>query len=156
MTGIRVLPLMALFAFSLLGGCAGTSKASDAESSQAKSSGSVPDKGVVFLYRRGRAVGAAVSTQIKINGIEAGGTGPSTFFRWELKPGKYTFHASTKEASATIAVDVKAGQVYYIEQIERMGLTRGGRVQMVVRDAATGMREVKSKKLLVSAYVPAE
>jgi len=150
---IALIPLLAL---SLLGACAKTSKATETESSQAKSFGEVSDKGVVFLYRRGRAVGAATSTQIKINGIDAGGTGPSTFFRWELKPAKYTFHASTAEASATIALDVKAGQVYYIEQIERMGLSRGGRVQMKIQDAATGQAEVKSKKLLVSAYVPPE
>ena len=63
----------------------------------------VDGKGVVYLYRLGRAVGAANATSIKVNSLEAGGTGPGTFFRWELKPGKYTFFASTGESSKTVA-----------------------------------------------------
>jgi hypothetical protein len=39
------------------------------------------DKGVVYLYRLGRAVAAANVSVVKVNSIEVVGTGTSTFFR---------------------------------------------------------------------------
>jgi hypothetical protein len=55
--------------------CASTSKAPSEASDAAKSFEAVEDRGVVYLYRKGKAVGAGVSTQIKVNGFDAGGTG---------------------------------------------------------------------------------
>jgi hypothetical protein len=74
----------------------------------------------VYLYRTGKAVGAAGTIEVKVNGQAAGGTGPSTFFRWELKPGTYTFYSITGEASATVALQVEVGKVYFIEQSARI------------------------------------
>ncbi|RKZ05837.1 hypothetical protein DRQ32_11915 [bacterium] len=145
--------LLVLLAAQVISGCATVSTESVETSTAAKNFDALEDKGVVFLYRRGRMVGAASSTQVKVNGIDAGGTGPGTFFRWELRPGKYTFLSSTGESSATIAVDVEAGEVYYIEQTQRMGLD-SGRVTMNVRDAKTGKAAVESGNMVVSAYVP--
>ena len=96
-------------------------------------------------------MGAAASTQIKINGIDAGGTGPGTFFRWELNLDTYAFSAFTQESSTVIELDVKAGEHYFIRQDERLGLA-SGRVTMVEQDEATGMAGVENCKLLVSAY----
>ena len=132
---------------------ASVSKAPSDESDAVKAFEAQDDRGAVFLYRTGRAVGAATATQIKVNGIDAGGTGPGTFFRWELKPGKYTFLASTGESSATIALDVEAGKLYFIYQTVRIGLNES-RVSMKVQDEATGKKDVKVLQLLVSAYVP--
>ena len=126
--------ILILFLVQGAAGCANVSTESVETSSAAKNFDPLEDKGIVFLYRRGRMVGAASATLIKVNGIDAGGTGPGTFFRWELKPGPYTFLASTSESSATVALDVEAGGVYFLEQTERIGLN-GGRVTMNVRDA---------------------
>jgi len=131
--------------------CAATSKASEEKSTAAKQFETLPEKGVVYLYRAGRALAAAVTTQIKINGIDAGGTGPGTFFRWELTPGTYAFSAFTTESSAVIEVDVKANEHYFIRQDERIGLS-SGRVTMVLQDEATGMSAVNNCSLLVSAF----
>lgn len=131
--------------------CASTSKASEEKSTAAKEFKTHPEKGVVYLYRPGRALAAAVSTQIKINGIDAGGTGPGTFFRWELTPGTYAFSAFTTESSTVIEVDVKANEHYFIRQDERIGLA-SGRVTMVLQDEATGMSGVNNCSLLVSAF----
>ena len=79
--------------------------------------------------------------------------GLSTFFMWKLKPGKYTFWAYTKEASAAVELDVEAANLYFIEQIERIGLD-SGRVKIEHRDEATGKGAVQGYKMLVSAYVP--
>jgi hypothetical protein len=143
---------LTLSAILFVNSCASTSKAGEDQSAQAKEFEKPTDKGVVYLYRTGRAVGAAVSTQIKINGIDAGGTGPGTFFRWELNPDTYAFSAFTKESSTVIELEVKAGEHYFIRQDERLGLTSSGRVTMVIQDESTGMSAVKNCQLLVSAY----
>lgn len=148
-TALVFIPLLVISLMTI--SCASTSKATEEKSTAAKQFETHPEKGVVYIYRPGRAVGAAASTQIKINGIDAGGTGPGTFFRWELTPGTYAFSAFTTESSTVIEVDVKANEHYFIRQDERLGLA-SGRVTMVVQDETTGMAGVKNCKLLVSAY----
>jgi len=144
-----------MLALPLVIGCAGTSKA-PSEDTEAAMSFEVPDdKGVVYLYRLGRAVAAANVSIVKVNSLEAGGTGPSTFFRWELKPGTYTFSASTGESSKTVQLQVEAGKLYFIEQNIRLGLSEG-RVQLKEVDEKTGKKNIQGMKMLVSAYVPEE
>ena len=145
--------MIALLALPLVFGCAGTSKAPAEDAEAAMAFQAPDDKGVVYLYRLGRAVGAANVSIVKVNSLEAGGTGPGTFFRWELKPGTYTFTASTGESSKTVQLQVEAGKLYFIEQNIRVGLSEG-RVQLYEVDEETGKKGVKGKKMLVSAYVP--
>ncbi len=132
-------------------GCASVSKAPSDKSEAAKSFTAPDNKGSVFLYRTGRAVGAAGQLAVKVNGIDAGGTGPGTFFRCDLTPGTYTFLSSTSESSATVKLEVKTGQVYYIRQDARLGID-SGRVTMKEVDSKKGMNEVQGCKLLVSSY----
>ena len=143
--------ILAVSAIMFANSCASTSKAGEDQSAQAKSFEKPADKGVVYLYRTGRAVGAAVSIQVKVNGMDAGGTGPGTFFRWELTPGTYAFSSFTSESSAVVEVEVKANEHYFIKQDARMGIN-SGRVTMVVQNESTGMSDVNNCKLLVSAY----
>ena len=110
--------LVAISALFILG-CASVSKAPSEKSAEAKSFEAPANKGTVYLYRTGRAVGAAGQLNVKVNGADAGGTGPGTFFKWDLSPGVYTFLSSTPESSATEQLDVKAGQVYYLRQDAR-------------------------------------
>lgn len=147
--------VVALILVAIVGlvGCAKTSKAPSERSEAAKSFEPVADAGVVYVYRRGRAVGAAGAFQIQVNGKEAGGTGPGTFFRWELKPGSYVISASSGESSAAAELKVEAGKLYFVEQNQRMGLS-ASRLHLDVRDEATGMKEVQGLKLLISTYVP--
>ena len=134
-------------------GCATVSTESEEVSTAAKNFDPLEDEAVIFLYRRGRMVGAAGTIQVRVNGLDAGGLGPGTFFRWNVKPGTYTFLSSTGEASATVVLNAEAGQVYFVEQTMRVGL-ESGRVTMNERDAETGQYEVKSLNLAVSAWVP--
>ena len=149
----RVLPLLLIAMLPGLFQCASVSKAPIEETEAAKNFEPIEDQGIVFLYRPGRAVGAASATQVKVNGLDAGGTGPGTFFRWELKPGKYTFLASTGESSATVALDVEPGMIYFIEQVARIGLNEG-RVTMKQVDESKGKAALKNLTMAVSAYVP--
>ena len=135
----------------LLTDCASTSKSSAEKDQSAKEFAPLADKGTVYLYRAGRAVGAAMQTQIKINGKDAGGTGPGTFFRWELDPGTYVFSCTTSESSAAVEVDVKANELYFLRQDNRVGLV-DGRVTLKEVDNPTGKQAVKNCKLLVSTY----
>ena len=146
-----LIPIIGLAYFAT--SCASTSKATEDKSNEAKSFTTHNEKGTVYLYRTGRAVGAAGQLSVKVNSDAAGGTGPGTFFKWDLKPGTYTFASSTGESSAVVQIDVKAGQVYYIRQDARMGLDKG-RVSMKEVDSKKGQNEVKGCKLLVSSYVP--
>lgn len=135
-------------------GCASVSTAPEGASTDAKNFTAPDDRGSVFLYRQGRAVGAALQYQVKVNGMDAGGTGPGTFFRWDLKPGSYTLASSTTESSATVQVEVEAGKLYFYEQVGRLGLKEGGRIFINAVDESTGKQAVSGLQLLVSAYVP--
>ena len=66
---MRVLIVLTIaFALGVISGCASTSKASDEKSTAAKDFVAPADKGVVYLYRRNRALGAGVQYQVKIDG----------------------------------------------------------------------------------------
>lgn len=134
-------------------GCASTSKAPNEKSSEAKSFSIPEGKGTVYLYRTGRVVGAAGQLLVKVNGNDAGGTGPGTFFKWDFTPGTYTFFSSTGEASALVELDVKAGELYFIRQDARIGIDKG-RVSMKEVSDSKGKKEIQGCRLLVSAYVP--
>lgn len=141
------------FVVLFISSCASTSKAPESKSAEAKEFTAPAENGRVYLYRTGRAVGASGQLAVSVNATAAGGTGPGTFFKWDLKPGTYTFSSSTGEASAVVQIEVKKGEVYFIRQDARLGIDKG-RVSMKEVDAKKGMNEVKACKLLVSSYLP--
>ena len=112
----------------------------------------IPQKGTVYLYRTGRAVGAVVKTQVKVNGRDAGGIGNNSYFEWELDSGVHTFSAFTKESSPIVEVDVKPGEKYYLRIDQRVGLTQGGRVTLKQVDDSKATKEMKKAKKLVTSY----
>jgi len=150
---IKINYLILIVLSLLVYGCASTSKAPSEQSDKAKSFTAPDDKGTVYINRTGRAVGAAGQLNVKVNGTDAGGTGPGTFFKWDLTPGTYTFFSSTAEASAVVQIDVKAGEVYYIRQDSRIGLN-SNRVTLKEVSDQKGKSEVAGLKLLISSYVP--
>lgn len=144
---------MTLLVVVVFTNCASTSKATESMNADAKQFKAADGKGTVYLYRTGRAVGAAGQLMVKVNQLDAGGTGPGTFFKWDLTPGTYTFMSSTGESSAVVQLEVQAGKVYYIRQDARLGID-AGRVTMTEVDASKGEKEVAKCKLLVSSFVP--
>ena len=131
--------------------CASTSTASIEKDEKAKSFETISNKGVVYLYRPGRALGAAGQTQVKINGLDAGGTGPGTFFRWELTPAEYVFSCKTPESSAAVELNVESGKLYFLMQNEHLGVS-SGRVSLKEVNEKEGMKAVNNSKLLISTY----
>ncbi|RLD82785.1 MAG: hypothetical protein DRJ10_04670 [Bacteroidetes bacterium] len=149
---IRKLGFLLIFASALfLYNCASTSKATVEKSENAKGFEKIADKGVVYLYRPGRAVGAAMQTQIKVNGKDAGGTGPGTFFKWELEAGHYVFSCFTPESSAAVELDIEPNKLYFLRQDTRLGVN-AGRVTLIEVDESTGIEAIKKSKLLISSY----
>ena len=146
-----ILALSITFLVFFFTSCASTSKATSDKDETAKEFNTNPDKGVVYIYRPGRMVGAAGQTQIKINGQDAGGSGPSTYFQWELEPGTYTFSCFTAESSAVVELDVKPNKLYFLRQDTRIGLGNG-RVTLKEVDESTGKDAVKGYELLISTY----
>ncbi len=70
----KLLRLFSILIISLLlGSCASTSKASEGKSKDAKTFSAAADKGTVYLYRTGRALGAAGQLLVKVNSTDAGG-----------------------------------------------------------------------------------
>ncbi len=136
-------------------GCANVSTAPAESDAAAKSFEPADGKGVIYVYRPGRAIGAAMQMQVTVNGDSAGGTGPGTYFRFDLLPGSYTLMSSSPESSATLQVQVEAGRVYFIQQQTQIGL-QSARVTMRAVDASTGMAGVRAARLLVSGYQPRE
>jgi len=112
----------------------------------------IPQKGTVYMYRTGRAMGAIVKSQVKINGLDAGGLGNNSYFEWELDPGVYTFTSYTKESSPVVQIDVKANEKYYIRQDQRLGLTHDGRVTLKQVDASKASKDMRKAKKLISSY----
>ena len=102
MNKVRLTIFLILIPLVLMIGCAKVSKTPESSSDEAKLFNTLEDKGVVYLYRTGRAVGAA----------------------WELKPGTYTIASSTTESAATVQVNVELGKLYFFKQTSRMGLTQ--------------------------------
>ena len=149
-TGIILGLSIALLLF-LFTGCASTSKSTGEKDQAAKEFNTNIDKGTIYLYRPGRAVGAAVQTQIKINGIDAGGTGPGTFFKWDLDTGTYVFSCFTSESSAAVELEVKPNELYFLRQDTRIDIS-DGRGTLKEVDESTGKAAVKKCKLLISTY----
>ena len=110
------------------------------------------NKGTVYMYRVGRAMGMVLKTQIKVNGQDAGGLGNNSYFEWELEPGVYTFSCYTKESSPVVEIEVKANEKYYLRQDQRIGFTDGGRVTLKKVDDSKGSKEIKKAKKLVSTF----
>ena len=109
-------------------------------------------KGTVYMYRVGRAVGAVIKSVVKINGQDAGALGNKSYFEWELEPGKYIFTSYTKESNPVIEIDVKPGKKYYIRQDRRVGLTNDGRVTLQLVNESTGAGAISGLKKATSSY----
>jgi len=136
-----------------LANCASTSKSSGDKDADAKTFPVNDTKGVVYLYRPGRAFAGSVQTPIKINGFDAGGTGPGTYFKWELDPGKYVFSCSTEGSSKAVELDLQPGKLYFINQDYRFEVVHGAKVVMAEVKESKGKTDVGSCKLLISTYV---
>jgi hypothetical protein len=129
----------------LVSGCASVNKASDSASAQAKTFTPVTDKAVVYIYRN-EILGAAIKMPVNIDGTLVGETGPKSFLRLGVTPGKHTI-SSLAEKNADLNIDLEAGHTYYVWQEVKMGLM-SARTQLHLMPATEGQKGVRECDLL--------
>lgn len=102
--------------------------------------------GLVYIYRPGKVMGAAVSYQIKANGVPITRVNPGGYYAYLAKPGEIEFLAKT-ESSSSITIDVKPGETYYIKGTVGVGFFVG-RPHLVLVPTEVGEKEIEKCKLL--------
>jgi len=102
--------------------------------------------GLVYIYRPGKAMGAAVSYQVKANGVPIIRLNPGGYYAYLAKPGEIEFSAKT-ESTSSITIDVKPGETYYLKGTIGIGFFVG-RPHLVVVTPEVGEQEVVKCKLL--------
>jgi hypothetical protein len=110
-------------------------------------------QGLVYIYRPGKFMGGGAGFDVHTGTKEAdravtylqnGG-----YFPFYTAPGEITLWGKT-ESSASVTLDVRAGETYYVKGSIGVGLIVG-RPRLEVVDNATGAKEVKVCKLLPAA-----
>lgn len=102
--------------------------------------------GLVYIYRPGKAMGAAVSYQVKANGVPIIRLNPGGYYAYLAKPGEIEFSAKT-ESTSSITIDVKPGETYYLKGTIGIGFFVG-RPHLVIVTPEVGEKEVVKCKLL--------
>jgi Protein of unknown function (DUF2846) len=149
--GLLIIFSMAVGSF-LNSGCASGSKATVEKDTQAKTFIPNETKGTVYMYRPGKAFAGGMLAPIKVNGADAGGMGPGSYFKWELDKGTYTFSTMMEGSSAVAELNVEAGQLYFLKMDYNINLVFGARAKMDKIEGTEGMKEVEKSKLLISTY----
>ncbi|BAU49473.1 lipoprotein [Sulfurifustis variabilis] len=132
-------------AFLLLGACASVPMATESEDMQAKQASVPAGKSLIYLYRN-ETFGAAVKLNVTLDGRDAGETASKTYFMWTVNPGQHQI-VSKGENNASLTVDAKPGQRYYVWQEVKMGMFQPRSLLHVV-DEPTGREGVKECKLI--------
>jgi Protein of unknown function (DUF2846) len=136
---MRKLTMLAL-AVCFLGLAASAQEpAADSQTTDAKAS-----KATVYVYRYKQFVGSALSPSVWCDETELARMENGRYFTVTLDPGKHTFHSNDPQSG--VALDLKAGQPYFIRLEIATGLMKGhGRLTLVA--AEQGTYELKSSKL---------
>jgi hypothetical protein len=131
-------------AIAFLAGCASVNKAPPEADSAAKTF--QPKAGVaqVYVYRN-ESLGAALSMPVAVDGKLAGSTGPNSYFKFDLAPGRH--HITSQGDGSALDLDTEAGKLYFVWQEVKMGMMSGGsKLQLV--DAEKGKKGVSECSLI--------
>lgn len=112
-----------------------------------------PDRGAVYLYRTS-AMGAAIAPTVTANKVPLLGLPPGGYFVYRASPGELTLEQHT-EATTSVTLDVKAGEVYYVKGSVGMGFFVG-HPHLVVVGKEDGEREIRECKLIPGEVPTAE
>jgi len=98
----------------LVTGCATTAPQATPEmDARAKSFTVAQGKANIYLYRNENL--SADPMSVSVNGKQAGATGRSTYFLWEVDPGTYDISADVAN-TATAHIVAESGKSYYVWQ----------------------------------------
>lgn len=135
---------VAISSLALLYGCASVNKAPPQADAAAKAFQPKADVSQVYVYRN-ETLGAALSMPVAVNGKLMGSTGPNSYFKFDLPPGK---HRITSQGDGSVLdIDTEAGKLYFVWQEVKMGMMSGGsKLQLV--DADKGRKGVAECSLI--------
>lgn len=133
----------------LVTGCASVPMASLDDDARAKSFAIAPGKASIYVYRN-ESFGGAIPMTVTLNGKVAGQSGPQTYFLWEVEPGAHEV-GSIAENTATLKLDARPGQAYFVWQEVKMGFWMA-RTQLQQVDEATGRKGVAECKRAQSNF----
>lgn len=116
------------------------------ESSQTASTqpGSSPSKASVYIYRYKQFVGSALAPSVYCDETQLARMENGRYFTVRLDPGSHTFRSNDTQSG--IALDLKAGQEYFVRVEIATGLLKGhGR--LILTSPEQGRYELQSSKL---------
>ncbi len=141
----------AVVAVTLLVGCASVPPAPSSLEQKAKEFIPSFGKARIYLFRERNIFGAAIQFQVALDGRIAGGTGPGTFFMFEVPPGKHVVSSSTAESVSALEINAEPDRNYFIRQRQNLGVV-GPRVELVRVDETEGRKAVSSYRMLESPF----
>ncbi len=98
----------------------------------------------VYIYRYKQFVGAALQPSVYCDDLQLARMDNGRYFAVRIDPGKHTFHSNDPQSG--VAMDLKAGQSYFIRVEIATGLMKGhGRLTLMSPEQ--GSYELKSSKL---------
>jgi len=130
--------MIAVVAVSVLAGCAATGPL------YSEMSGSIPplspDKGRIFFYRSDTMFGAAITSNIKLNGKVVGRSERGSFFYVDQAPGNCVVSTST-EVERALTFTLAAGETRYVHTSVSLGVLVG-RINATLENAANATAEI--------------
>jgi hypothetical protein len=123
----------------LLVGCSAVQKATIEADAQAKTLAVPTGKALVYIVRPS-PFGLAIRFNVMCDGTYIGATGGQRFIYTYQNPGKHQI-TSKSENTASLEIELAAGEVYYIEQIPKMGLIMA-RNSLNLLDEPTGKEKL--------------
>ena len=103
------------------------------------------DNATIYAYREFNPIGGAATYVVRANGAPLGRLPSGGYFVHHALPGEVEFSASTVEATTSVTVDAKAGEVYYIKGSFGIGLVVG-HPHLVLVSKEVGQKEIASCK----------
>jgi hypothetical protein len=148
MNNVMLLSISAMFVF--LSGCATVPMATLMQDESAKNFSTLPNKGVVFIYRNEGFIGASLAFIVSVNGKTLGETAPMTYFRLNLNPGKYRIDSYSIADNSAVDLNVEAGRTYFVWQEIKLGLA-GGSTRLHDMSQSEGKEGILESKLIAAS-----
>jgi|TARA_B100000959_G_C14882327_1_gene583105 hypothetical protein len=105
------------------------------------------NEGRIYFYRNKAAgFGSGIRPPINVGGVTVGRAISGGFFYIDRPEGVYNISVKSDLQEKVVTVNLKQGEVYYVQLQTRMGLMTG-RILPVVVDSSKGQSEIESCKL---------
>jgi Protein of unknown function (DUF2846) len=129
--------------------CASIPLAGPGPEADAKSFKVDSTRGRIYIVRPGQRFGhaAGVAFPVVVDGAIVGANGNATFIYVDVPPGVHRVSSQTRENYASVEIDAKAGQLYFVDQRPTSGLL-SARVRLTLVDTSSGIRLVSRARMV--------